>query len=124
MGGGRMTKVFKERRKHPRFNGKEETALLTAPKVILSDNLIDVSMGGLAFSYKEEVPFQAGVMIQIEIIRDDIVIEGIPAKIINDIEMPSNPKSSRRCGVAFGKLSELQKEKIAFLVKKFEPGKP
>jgi hypothetical protein len=37
-----------------------------------------------------------------------------------DIDMPDSPTFSKRCGVKFGALSELQKEKIVFLVKKFE----
>lgn len=119
-----MTKPFRERRKHPRYGAKEETALLAAPRVILSDNLIDISAGGLSFSYGEEVHFQVGEMVKIEIIRNDIAIEEIPAKIVDDTEFPPDPKYLRRCGVEFGALSESQKEKIAFLVKKFGAGQP
>lgn len=114
-----MEKPSKERRTHPRVDAEEETAILTGPKLILSDNLIDISAGGLSFSYEDQKPFHMGVWVQLDIIRDDIVIEEIPAKIIDDIEMPYSPKFSRRCGVKFGSLSELQQQKIAFLVKKF-----
>ncbi len=98
---------------------EEETALLTGPKIILSDNLIDISAGGLSFSYEDGEPFHTGVWVQLDIIRDDIAIEEIPAKIVDDIDMPYSPKFSRRCGVEFGTLTQLQQEKIAFLVKKF-----
>lgn len=118
-----MTKPFQERRKHPRYGVTEETALVAAPRVVLSDNLIDISAGGLSFSYGEEVHFQVGERVEIEILRNDIAIEGIPATIVDDTKFPPDPRYLRRCGVQFGTLSELQKEKIAFLVEKFGPDK-
>lgn len=118
-GGNVMENSAKERRTHPRFDVEEETALLTAPKIILSDNLIDISLGGLSFTYEDREPFHVGVWVQLDLIRDDIAIEEIPAKIVDDIDMPYSPKFSRRCGVKFGSLTKLQQEKIAFLVKKF-----
>jgi c-di-GMP-binding flagellar brake protein YcgR len=114
-----MDNPSEERRVHPRFDVEEETALLTAPKFILSDNLIDISIGGLSFSYEDREPFHVGVWVQLDIIRDDIAIEEIPAKVVDDIEMPHSPKFSRRCGVEFGTLSKFQQQKVAFLVKKF-----
>jgi len=113
-----MVKTPPERRKHPRSAVQEDSLLLTAP-ITLSDNIIDISMGGLSFSYEDKDPFRVGSWMQIDIIRDDVAIEEIPARIVDDIETPDSPRFSRRCGVKFGSLSELQKERLAFLVKKF-----
>jgi hypothetical protein len=110
-----MAKAPPERRKHPRSAVQEDSLLLTAPKITLSGNIIDISKGGLSFSYEEKDPFLSGLWLQIAIIRDDVAIEEIPARIVADIEMPDSPRFSRRCGVKFGALSELQKEKMPFL---------
>ena len=110
---------MKERRKFPRYVVEEETALFTEPKIVLSDSLVDVSQGGLAFNYEDKKPFNIGVLVRMDIIRDDVTILNIPVKIISDIEIQNPAELSRRCGVEFGQLSREQQEKIAFLLKKF-----
>lgn len=109
----------KDKRTNPRFDVDEEISILTAPKLTLSDNLIDISLGGLAFSYEDKQPFHPGVWIKLDIISGDVSLMDIPAKIVSDAEMPYSPKHSRRCCVAFGNLPKKQKEKLEFFVNKF-----
>ena len=90
--------TLKERRKFPRYVVEEETALFTEPKIVLSDSLVDVSQGGLAFNYEDKKPFNTGVLVRMDIIRDDVTILNIPVKIISDIETPNPAEFSRRCG--------------------------
>jgi len=115
---GNKMPVSKERRKHPHYRVTDNAVLLTAPKLELSDSLIDISPGGLAFSYEDSQPFHPGTMVMLDIIRDDVSILNIPAKIISDAEIPHHPRFARRCGVAFGRLSKGQKEKVLSLVAK------
>jgi len=115
---GNEMPASKERRKYPHYRVTDEAVLLTAPKLELSDSLIDISLGGLAFSYEDSQPFQSDTMVVLDIVRDDVSIMNIPAKIISDAEIPHHPRFARRCGVAFGRLSKDQKEKILFLIAK------
>lgn len=109
----------KDKRKDPRYDVDEKISILTAPKLVISDNLIDISLGGLSFSYEDKDPFHSGVWIKMDIISGNVSILDIPVKIISDTEMPYSPKLSRQCSVAFGNLSKEQRTKLQLFVDKF-----
>jgi len=92
------------------------------PFLLLSDTLIDVSEGGLAFSYRAKDPLMVGSWILINIIRGDIGIFETPAKITSDVLLYKNSELARRCGVEFGAIIGNQMEKVDFLINKFRVG--
>ena len=110
----------KDKRKNQRYDVDEAISIMTAPKLVLSDNLIDISLGGLAFTYEDKQPFHPGVWIKLDVISGNVSLLDIPAKIVSDTEMPYSPKYSRRCCVEFGSLSREQQEKLKFFINKFE----
>lgn len=107
-----------EKRQHPRYPVPDESAVLVYPSVTLSDDLIDVSMGGVAFSYREPEPLEPGQRLLINIIRGGISIEDLPAIVTSDHEFAESREGDpvRRCGVQFKELSAEQKEKLSTLI--------
>jgi len=113
---------LKERRKHPRYPAKENTAIVTEPWFMLTDTLIDVSKGGLALSYKALAPLMVGSWVLINIIRGDIGFLETTVKITSDVLLSNNSYLTRRCGVEFGKITSDQMGKVNFMIDKFRVG--
>lgn len=106
-------KNLEERRLHPRHPVKTGT--------IIANNrtaeIIDISMGGLAFSYLERedwdgVTFDRGMLLG----ENDLCIEDLPLKIISDCAINSGISIIRRCGVQFEKLTAKQMAQLEYFI--------
>ena len=102
-----------ERRQDERRSLAGETVVMTYPHLVVSDTLVDLSRGGLAFLYSSPNPLPVK-NLHLNIIREDIFIENVPVAIITD--QPANHEPfTRRCGVRFGLLDDQSKKMIDYL---------
>ena len=102
-----------DRRSHPRHPVKSGT--ITADQ--RSGEIIDISMGGLAFSYVEREDwdgesFDRGMLLG----ERDLRIEDLPLKVISDCAINSGISVIRRCGVQFGKLTPKQMAQLEYFI--------
>lgn len=98
-------KIIEERRSHKRFNIKKCTIAVSAKL----GQVVDISMGGLSFSYietgnwvKESSPLATLFG------PDDLCIDEFPMRIISDCSLGNGVSMLRRCGVEFGELNQKQ----------------
>lgn len=106
-------KELKERRSHPRHPVRSGT--ITANN--RTGEIIDISMGGLAFSYVEQgdwegESFDRGMLLG----EGDLCIEDIPFKVISDCAINRGLSIIRRCGVQFGKLTPRQIAQLEYFI--------
>jgi hypothetical protein len=109
----RKTKNMTERREHPRFKAKSGTFKLEDR----SGDIIDISMGGLSFSYVDDggwtnESFDCGMLMG----EKDLCLEDIPLKIISDCAINSGLSITRRCGVKFEKLTARQLAQLEYYI--------
>lgn len=98
-----------ERREWARRPLPGETVIMTSPHLVVSNTLVDLSRGGLAFLYSSAYPLPP-VDFTLHIVREDIFISDVPVSVISDIPNGAG-MFERRCGVCFSQLSpQLQKE--------------
>jgi c-di-GMP-binding flagellar brake protein YcgR len=98
-----------ERRQYERRSPAGETVVMTYPHLVVSDTLIDLSRGGLAFLYSSAHPLPR-IDFSLHIIREDIFISDLPVSVISDLPSAAGV-FERRCGVRFSPLSpQLQQE--------------
>jgi len=103
-----------ERRKHSRFK-PQETKLLVKSRF---GEVIDISMGGIAFTYIDRGYSMKGIE-QIGRIfgQDDLCIDDLPFKIISDCSICDGISVIRRCSAEFGKLTPKQISLLEHLVR-------
>lgn len=89
-----------DRRRFPRFSLKGETVVVTTPNLVVSDAMIDISEGGLAFSYHGWKALGSRI-VHIDIMRNDICLESLPCRVVSDIPVETKDRSARRCGLEF-----------------------
>jgi hypothetical protein len=100
-----------DRRKHKRYQVKEEALISPVAENRKHRKMHDDSMGGASFRY---IPFEnLKACIEIDIAAWDVnfALDGIRFKVISGCEFTDNPCSFsklRRCGVEFGPLTHLQ----------------
>jgi hypothetical protein len=116
-----------ERRKHNRFHAKDGTfAVLGSPSGKIGQ-VMDVSMGGLSFSYVagEDQPNRS-YELSILLAEHSFHLTKIPFETIWDQAVRQVPTSSlrmRRCGVQFGELAHNQESQLAYFVRHHTAGK-
>lgn len=106
-------KNLAERRHHPRHPVKTGTIVANRQ----SGEIIDISMGGLAFSYVERedwdgVTFDRGMLLG----ENDLCIEDLPMKVISDCAINNGISVIRRCGVQFEKLTAKQMAQLEYFI--------
>ena len=106
-------KELKERRIHPRHPVKAGTITTNNQ----TGEIIDISMGGLAFSYVDRgdwtgESFDRGMLLG----ERDLCIEDVPLKVISDCAINSGLSIIRRCGVQFGKLTPKQMAQLEYFI--------
>lgn len=103
-----------ERRQHPRFLvEKDFWAMLLPGENTVIGNVIDISRGGLAFTYYgvEEL---SKMNFELTIINSGsyYCFDKIPVKVVSDFEAEElfgfNYSQKRRCGLVFKKLNDKQ----------------
>jgi len=110
---GYSERGFVERRKHPRLKTIGDHAMVVLPEEALVGELVDISMGGLAFYYsalplREEPRPQSGTLVG----NDDLWLQEFPIQTVQDfvVKIPvfsKRPVLRRRC-LSFGPLSDHQ----------------
>lgn len=90
-----------DRRRFPRFRLKGETVVVTTPNLVVSDAMIDISEGGLAFSYHGWKPLSSRRLVHIDIMRNDICLDSLPCRVVSDIPVEMQDRNARRCGLEF-----------------------
>ena len=106
-----------ERRKHKRFRAEDGAYAAVRPQYDKIGQIIDVSRGGLAFRYlASESEEDASSELDIFLIGDDFHLDKLPFKTVSDEEIPEKlspgSQTMRRCGVQFGKLTQIQAIKL------------
>jgi hypothetical protein len=109
----RKKKNMPERRQHQRFKVKSGTFESESR----SGEIVDISMGGLAFSYIDsgnwtDESFDCGMLMG----EKDLCLEEIPLKIISDCAINSGLSMTRRCGVKFEKLTPKQLAQLEYFI--------
>jgi hypothetical protein len=114
--GMKQSKNPVERREHRRLRAKEGTlAVFGRPRVTVGE-IMDMSMGGLAFRYAAEDELSKEPC-QLDILLADGLshLYGLPCETVYDIEtddstpVPVSSMVKRRRGVKFGRLTPSQK---------------
>ncbi len=110
----------KERRKHERYKAKSGTCTVESK----AGEIIDISMGGLAFSYVDrgdwtDESLDTGMLFG----EDDLCVEDLPLKIISDCAINSGLSIIRRCGVKFGELTPKQLSQLEYFIWANTPAK-
>jgi hypothetical protein len=113
-----------ERRKHKRFHAKDGTFAVLRPQWPYSTKIgqiIDISMGGLAFSYVagEDQPNRS-YELDILLAEHSFHLTKIPFKTIWDQEAEQLPSlRMRRCGVQFGELAPHHISQLEYFVQHY-----
>ncbi len=115
-----------ERRKHKRFKVQDSAFVVlrgsswphSTQKV---GQIMDIGMGGLAFSYvAEQEPSNGSFELGIFSADNSFHLRKIPFETISDVETKKVPFSSitmRRSGVQFGELTQEQAAQLEFFLK-------
>ncbi len=103
----------KDRRRFRRHRLKSSTISINDK----SGEIIDISMGGLAFSYLDRgdwsfESFDRGMLLG----EKDLCLEDIPLKVISDCAINSGLSIIRRCGVKFEKLTPKQLAQLEYFI--------
>ncbi|MFZ5570135.1 MAG: PilZ domain-containing protein [Thermodesulfobacteriota bacterium] len=111
-----------DRRKSRRFPVEGTAIAVFQPYPILMGQVIDISMGGLAFHYLQEKkctdhPPQAELTI---ICSDGTKLERIPYRIVSDIDLSPMlsfvSKPLRRASLQFGDLTDSQAASLSLFI--------
>lgn len=89
-----------DRRKYRRYMLAGETVVVTMPNLVISDAMIDISEGGLAFSYHGWTGL-TGTLVDVDVLRNDICLESLPCRVVSDIPLQKQNRAARRCGLEF-----------------------
>jgi hypothetical protein len=111
--------MFKDLRVHKRFRAREGAcASFMNPEFSPSTRIgqvLDMSRGGIALKYlSNREGYEKGQPILIELfnVSNPVLTTGeIPCRVVYDVPLTDNPPDSmniRRCGMAFGRMSNLQ----------------
>ena len=106
-------KDVKDRRKHKRFKIKSGTCTVNEKSV----DIIDISMGGMAFSYLDDgewtdETFDRGMLLG----EKDLHVEDVPFKVISDCAINAGLTITKRRGVKFEKLTDKQLAQLEYYI--------
>ena len=108
-----------ERRRHKRYKVLDVTAVVGARRV---GHILDMSLGGLAFSYIEYKDLSSEEMeLGIVFGKNGKYLDKLPAKIVSDSVLSHGPQAHpiviRRCSLEFLQLSEDQIRNLQDFIK-------
>jgi hypothetical protein len=120
-----VNKEIVERRKHTRFQVPKSAFVGFGPYDAKVGQIIDVSLGGLAFRYVgTEEP--ANGELSIFVTERDFYVSHIPFRTISDFEVAgktsSTPVTLRRSGVQFGILTDHQTYQLEYFLRNLTLG--
>lgn len=102
-----------ERRRRIRFQVKHPAFVFNAINV---GRIVDISMGGLAFTYngRETWPQQ---LVELDLLIDEeAFLNRVPVRVVSDFVISEEPRRhliTRQCGVQFGRLTPEQVRLLA-----------
>jgi len=112
-----------DRRKCRRFLARKNTLVSVRPRPLLPGKIIDISAGGLSFSYlgpRRKFGGSSKLSIFIAGLRNGISPEKLPFKVISDMQPPRKFPLSllkiRKCRVQFGLMTNSQKTKLEYFI--------
>jgi len=104
---------LKERRAHKRFKAKNCTIAVRSKL----GAIIDISMGGLSFSYIDTGEWPKDVpSLAIIFGADDLCLDEFPLRVISDCSLSKGMSMMHRCGVQFGELSRKQLSQLEHFI--------
>ncbi|MEE9567072.1 MAG: PilZ domain-containing protein [Desulfobacteria bacterium] len=119
-------KEIVEQRQHKRFEVREGAFILLGTDSTKLGRIIDISMGGLAFSYMARArPPNELFELDIFLIDSEFYFDKVPFETISDFKTRENPFSSitmRRCGVQFGALTYSQISQLEYFIQNYTLG--
>ncbi len=124
-----MGKVL-EFRKNKRYKSKEGIFIVLRPQAPPTKlgNLVDISLGGLAFQYyqPDNRSYSDIEELDIYISGDGCYLDNIPINIITEITKPDEggayPVLIKRYGVKFGNLTADMRNRLAYFIKQYTEG--
>jgi len=120
-----MTKKRLERRKSKRFRLPTSSFAGLGPYFGKVGGILDVSMGGLAFSYIGIEEPNDSLYLDVFLIDHDFYLRRVPFVTISDIPIVPDVRQDmtlRRRGVRFGKLTPQQKSQLDHLIQNYAIG--
>lgn len=113
-------KNLDDQRKHKRFQVPRGVFVGFGPHVNKVGQIVDLSLGGLAFRYVGSGESQDGSHLDIFMADNDFYLGSVPFKTVSDFEIvqttPSSPMTMRRSGVRFGKLTSEQRSELEYFL--------
>jgi hypothetical protein len=121
------SKEVLEKRRHQRFRSKESAYAAFGSETLKVGQIVDISMGGLAFHYIADGSQINGAReLEIYLAGNGFHMTEVPFNTISDFAIPSEfPLSTiimRRRGVQFGELNQLQESQLGFLIQNYTVG--
>lgn len=125
----------RDNRQHARYNMSRGAEVhlnqsgffgLRKKKSVKLGALADLSLGGMSVRYSaKQVSSLKGMNLSIVMPGKGTLIEEIPFRIVADRDVDGSPKLDplRRCGVAFGNLTEDQLSRLKILIKTYSEKK-
>lgn len=107
-----------ERRLHPRFSARERASVaVTGDDFGLPYHLIDISEGGMAFSYLNKSPLPLNDSRMDIYLDEELYIGRLPVAVVDDRQLASDFIPTRHCGVRFGKLTPAQQIQLQSFIR-------
>ena len=115
-----MSKQVDERRRHRRYRVQDGTFAVLGPSSNKVGQVIDLSVGGLAFSYiageeQQDQAYELGILLA----EDSFHLTKIPCRTVWDAEakdLPFSTLAMRRCGMQFGELTQNQASQLEYFI--------
>lgn len=121
-----VTNEFHEHRKYKRFQVPGGVFVGFGSRANKVGQIIDVSMGGLAYRYVGCEESCDGSHLDIFVTDNDFYMGAVPFKTVCDFQVvdrvPASPMTMRRCGVQFGKLSRKQSAQLEYFIQQHTLG--
>jgi hypothetical protein len=117
---------FVERRRHQRFQVPKNVFVTLGPHYVKLGQMIDVSMDGLAFCYKDrEEPSDESFELDIFLAGNSFYLYKVSYETISDFEtkgVPLRSPTMRRCSVQFGQLTHHQISQLKHFIENYATG--
>jgi hypothetical protein len=119
--------AMKENRKHKRYQVPDGSFVTLGPSNSILGQILDISMGGLAFRYinsRPETPKHESY-VDIYLTEGNLCLAAVPIKAVSDFEtsdtvtckadgpLPVSCRGMRRCGLQFGEMNQGQMSQLA-----------
>jgi len=104
-----------ERRLHKRFSDDGSGVAVLYPNFVFSIDVLDISRGGLAFTYKGWEEW-SGKNLLLDYVTGNNFLNKIPCEIVSDVQL-DHKNALRRCGLRFKELTDQQVNQINELLR-------